>query len=324
MKIPPFLITACCITAIFLSCSSCGKKHSPNILFETDLILPSTPVKNQGEWNIGWIYATLSLLESERIKEGDSLQLSANYLLRMLCEEEMLSDKDSVHFAYSPSHCFYLLEKYGIVPLDNYSRHIPDTASYIQEIYRRNSENTRHRIHELSTILPEQPQHFFFFHASYTPHEMLRSIIRENPYEVYSPFPSTSSISEATQEEPRHLSSRNIVPFIRETLYSGHTLVWYGDTLQYGYSGSQGIAFSQQETYSTPPFTARGLHSLHIIGTAHIKGALQPSQDSSTLYFVAKDSHGESNRYNGKVFISENYIRQHTLALYRTKPAKHI
>lgn len=324
MKLPAFLIAVCCITTVFHSCNSCGKRNFPHVQFETDLILPSTPVKNQGGWNTGWIYATLSLLESERIKAGDSLQLSANYLLRKLCEEEMLSGKDSICLAYSPSHCFYLLEKYGIVPFENYNKHIPDKASYIQEILRRNAENPRYRLYELNAILPEPPRHFSFFHATYTPHEMLRSIIRENSYEVFSPFPPTSFLSKTTQAEIHPLSSQNIVPFIRETLYGGHSLIWYGDTLQNGYSGSQGIAFAQQEKQPANPFTKRGLHSLHIIGMAHIKGASQPPQDRSTLYFVAKDSHGKDNRYEGKIFISENYIKQYTLALYRIKSTKHI
>ena len=293
-------------------------KQPPHISFETDLLIPTTPIKNQEDWGIGWTCATLSLLESERILAGDSLQLSVTYLARTLCLECAQSHKDSIEFSHSLSYCFHLLEKYGIIPFDFYNKHLPISARKFQKIYQQHTDS-RQSLFPLDTIFPSPPSYISFYHAPYTPQEMLHSVLKENSYEVFSPIPPFSLPQDMKREHTHYLSPKNTIPFIQKTLRNKHSLIWYGDTLHNGYSSSQGTAFAVEEPITHSSFTSKSLHALHIIGIAHIKEGESPQQDKSSLYFIAKDSHGKSNKFKGYIYISENYIKRYTLALYRIK-----
>ena len=53
-------------------------------VFVHDVLLPMTPVKNQGKSELCWAYAMLATIETEHILRGDSVNLSAQYLGRKL------------------------------------------------------------------------------------------------------------------------------------------------------------------------------------------------------------------------------------------------
>ena len=55
-----------------------------------DLLLPVTPVKNQGGSSTCWIYAMLAIIETDRIVMGDSVNLSADYLVRRWLEDKAM------------------------------------------------------------------------------------------------------------------------------------------------------------------------------------------------------------------------------------------
>ena len=58
----------------------CSRQQSPYI---HDLLLPMTPVKNQGQANACWAYAMLATIETEHILRGDSINLSGVYVARI-------------------------------------------------------------------------------------------------------------------------------------------------------------------------------------------------------------------------------------------------
>ena len=57
--------------------------------FHTDVLLRTTPVKDQGNSNACWIYAMLATIESEHLRDGDSVNLSATYLCRHALAEQV-------------------------------------------------------------------------------------------------------------------------------------------------------------------------------------------------------------------------------------------
>ena len=57
-----------------------SEKHT----FTNELLLPMTPVKDQGNTEFCWAYAMLATIETEHILRGDSVNLSPQYLGRML------------------------------------------------------------------------------------------------------------------------------------------------------------------------------------------------------------------------------------------------
>ena len=58
----------------------CSRQQSPYI---HDVLLPMTPVKNQGQTNTCWAYAMLATIETEHILRGDSINLSGVYVARI-------------------------------------------------------------------------------------------------------------------------------------------------------------------------------------------------------------------------------------------------
>ena len=65
---------------ILLMLVGCSRQQSPYI---HDVLLPMTPVKNQGQTNACWAYAMLATIETEHILRGDSINLSGVYVARI-------------------------------------------------------------------------------------------------------------------------------------------------------------------------------------------------------------------------------------------------
>ena len=61
-----------------------GCKQKEHHTYTNDILLPMTPVKNQGEREICWAYGILATIETEHLLRGDSVNLSPTYIGRML------------------------------------------------------------------------------------------------------------------------------------------------------------------------------------------------------------------------------------------------
>ena len=104
--------------AILLTLFSCQQYRQKevdrlDITFLTTTYIKTTPVKDQGEWPVGSLYAYLSWIESCRIHKGDSLELSPIYLMRFLCQEEITMRKHP-NFQLTPSDAAILMRNHGI------------------------------------------------------------------------------------------------------------------------------------------------------------------------------------------------------------------
>ena len=62
--------------------TGCGRKRVSRADVTVDLLLPMTPVKNQGKSELCWAYAMLATIETEHLLRGDSVNLSAVYVGR--------------------------------------------------------------------------------------------------------------------------------------------------------------------------------------------------------------------------------------------------
>ena len=70
------------LMVVLLLLGACKRKEQHQ--FTHDLLLPMTPVKNQGKSELCWAYAMLATIETEHILRGDSVNLSAVYIGRRL------------------------------------------------------------------------------------------------------------------------------------------------------------------------------------------------------------------------------------------------
>ena len=123
----------------------CGNR--PPKQYVHDVLLPMTPVKNQGKSELCWAYAMLATIETEHILRGDSVNLSPQYLGRMLKRKNQRAMGQTA---------LNLMARYGVVGYDV----LPDDAT-----------------RELKT-----PKNVFLLGAKYTPKEFAHSVCAPDEY----------------------------------------------------------------------------------------------------------------------------------------------
>ena len=124
-----------------------GCNDKPPKEYVHDILLPMTPIKDQGQSQLCWAYAMLATIETEHILRGDSVNLSAQYLGRMLKRKNQRAMGQTA---------LNLMTHYGIVGYDV----LPDDATP-----------------ELST-----PKWVFMLGARYTPLEFAHSVCAPEEY----------------------------------------------------------------------------------------------------------------------------------------------
>ena len=146
-------------TLILLAACSRKQQHT----FTNDLLLPMTPVKNQGKSELCWAYAMLATIETEHLVRGDSVNLSPVYIGRMLeANSQELKAKGQRAMGQT---LLNMIQKYGIVPYDV----LPDDAT-----------------DELPT-----PKWVFMLGARYTPWEFAHSVCAPDEYLSLTCFPDS-------------------------------------------------------------------------------------------------------------------------------------
>ena len=118
------LLFVCSTLVVVLACRNVNKSNEVrHHQFKTDVMLKSTPVKNQGRSSLCWAYAMLGTIESERLMMGDSVNMSVDYLARMLLKEQareafFAGGRKQVSLRGTASMALRLLERYGMLHED--------------------------------------------------------------------------------------------------------------------------------------------------------------------------------------------------------------
>ena len=159
MKAKTMILLA--VLTLFTACSK-KEKHT----FTDELLLPMTPIKNQGKSELCWAYAMLAMMESEHLLRGDSVNLSPVYVGRMLdMEKKGNGEKGKISQRAMGQTLLNMMQKYGIVPYDV----LPDDAT-----------------DELPT-----PKWVFMLGAKYTPWEFAHSVCAPDEYLSLTCFPDS-------------------------------------------------------------------------------------------------------------------------------------
>ena len=108
-----------------------GCEQTPRHTFTNELLLPMTPVKNQGKR----AYAMLATIETEHLLRGDSVNLSPQYLGRMLKNYSLSTSHSSLATqSRERAMCqtaLNLLQRYGVVGSSHRLR--TDTTTHIYQ-----------------------------------------------------------------------------------------------------------------------------------------------------------------------------------------------
>src|SRR3712207_705519 len=70
------------VLIIIFSCRNSNTRQSLPEGFKVDTILKTTPIKDQGKSELCWAFAMLATIETEHIMQGDSVNLSVDYVGR--------------------------------------------------------------------------------------------------------------------------------------------------------------------------------------------------------------------------------------------------
>ncbi len=148
--------------SLLMLLSACSRKQ-PRHTFTHEVLLPMTPVKNQGRSELCWAYAMLATIETEHILRGDSVNLSAVYVGRML-KHHASPNKEHPQRAMGQT-LLNMLGRYGVVGYDV----LPDDAT---------------------SDLPT-PQWVFMLGARYTPAEFAHSVCSPDEYVSLTCWPDS-------------------------------------------------------------------------------------------------------------------------------------
>ena len=310
----------------------------------TECLVKTTPVKNLGASALCWVYAMLATIESEHLMQGDSVNLSPLFIGRMYLEEQaetyyLTQGKRPVTQRGMASTALHLLQRYGITHWDAFhgdvnlnvlARKVEKTA---HTCMARRTGVARLRDH-VSTLLDEHmhtaPQYVFMLGAEYTTREFAHSVCREHEYVALTSFTHHPFYQEFELQLPdnyyhdtfMNLPLDTLIHHIEHALRSGHPVCWEGDTSEPCYSFAQGIGkmecdnvpvTQQMRQQMFERFQTTDDHCMEIIGIARTPRGKK--------YFICKNSWGTGNALRGLVYLSENYLRAKTIAVWMSREA---
>ena len=82
-------VFATVVLLLLVGCSKPLKLQYSALHFTDEVRLRTTPVKDQGRSSLCWVYAMLATIETEHLMQGDSVNLSPDYVARMYLMEQV-------------------------------------------------------------------------------------------------------------------------------------------------------------------------------------------------------------------------------------------
>lgn len=335
------IVTALCLTLT----TACNKKqiqtdNTPGIYhFTNEVLLKTTPVKSQGKSNLCWAYAMLATIETEHLMQGDSVDLSTDYVaymyLREQAQQRYMRGNQPLTTRGTITMLPQLLYRYGCEPYQTF--HANPDADYNSllhvlqitvDSHRQQHAGLQRMMKEVDNRLEEVlgivPRFVFMLSCEYTPHEFAHSVCRQHEYTALTSFnhhPFGKPFELEVPDNYYHDTFLNmpidtLQAMVDQSLRQGHPVCWEGDTSERGFDFSIGIAMTDDEEQPVTQqarqraferFQTTDDHCMAIIGLAH--------DQQGRKYYICKNSWGRNNPYHGWMYMSENYFRLKTIAV---------
>jgi len=333
MKRNVFLLTLAAVLLV-----GCGKHAgSPTGIehFTTEVRLKTTPVKEQGRSDLCWDYAMLATIETEHLMQGDSVNLSTDFVARMLIQEEasemFYTHKGRINTRGMMTMVPRLLATYGLTHYDAY--HSSEATDYhlterkVAQAVRTamSYEQMSSRVNEIldkeiGACMPK----VFMLGAVYTPLEFAHSVCHEDEYIAYTSFTHHlfgQAFPLETPDNHYHDTFLNVpidtlMNIMEQSVRHGHPVCWEGDISEPGFSFEKGVADistplpadvqkERQREFNNHQTTDD--HCMEIVGIAH--------NHQGRKFFIMKNSWGTANPYHGFMYVSFDYVRLKTIAI---------
>jgi bleomycin hydrolase len=280
MSLRVFITTVFVVTFTFFSLATDkgkGNKAAVGYLFEDEIVLPATPVKDQYRTGTCWSFSTLSFLESEMLRLGKpEIDLSEMFVVRYTYSEKAnkyirLHGENSFSAGGAFHDVTNVINKFGIVPESVYSglengetKHVHTEMDNLlkQQVKDEIVENKNCKLskvdHEtvtgtLNTYLGEVPQTFEFEGKNYTPQTFatdytglnMDDYIEISSY-THHPFYTKFSLEVPDNwswDEVYNVPVNELEEIIYYSLNNGFTVAWAADVSEKGFATSnKGVA----------------------------------------------------------------------------------
>lgn len=333
--------------------ASCGRSECSSYMGDNsqihaslskDIILPTTPVKDQGATDLCWIYAMLATIETDRLAQGDSVHLSPQWLARKSLEEQAVATYlkgTEISLRGTLPEAMRLLETYGIVAWDAY----PSTsgaASHAEarridrmaRIFANNSKGIESLQETVESSLDDSlgptPRNVFMLGMEYTPLEFAHSLCLPGDWRAYTSFthhpfhrPFAVEVPDNRQgHEAMNVPIGELLRMSIESLKHGHPVAWEGcmtfmDDNGKGKGNSRNVTPNdtaslqkkRQRLFESHRLTDD--HAMAIIGMGHTK-------DGQRL-FILKNSWGEDFGNKGFAVMTERQFALYTIMIMLRK-----
>ncbi len=337
-------ITGCMLALCVLLCG-CGKRKKPlppPRQFHQEVLLPTTPVKDQGNSSLCWAYAMLATIETEHLMQGDSVNLSVDYVTRRHLEEQCKnrflqgfpfheSSDDDLSTRGTMPMLIDLIQTYGLTHYDAYHKTRQNNINVLTRKLQKAVDGAitlGQMWHDIGQILDNGlgpvPQSVFMFGAAYTPLEFAHSVCREQEYTALTSFTHHPFFQNCVLELPdnRHHSAFTNLPIdslmarVEQSLRQGHPVCWEGDISEPGFLWKAGHATLPDEREEVTQEERQKAFERHLTTDDHCMAIVGLAHDGEgRRYFIMKNSWGKTNRHGGFIYVSFPYVRLKTIAV---------
>lgn len=341
------------LAAILLACCTyksqpvSNKTENVDNLPKNIQLISATPVKNQGESQLDWAYGMLATIESEHIMKGDSVNLSVAYVARMLLQEKALEyyfskGKKEINLKGMGSMLIHYIDKYGAQPYDSYQ----DAKAINYQVLCRKVEkicngaiSKKAGIDKLNEELDElfdQEMGFMpakqvhMLGAEYTPLEFAHSVCYPEEYVSLTSFthhPFREYFALEVPNNQLHDSFLNLpldelMLHIQKAIEHGHPVCWEGDITEPGFSKAKNnfVDVQPNERNVTQKSRQKAFEQLSTTDD-HVMEIIGMFKHGSQNYYVCKNSWGKNWGNQGLIYLSEDYVKLKTIAVYMSENA---
>ena len=313
-----------------------------------------TSVKDQGQSPTCWVFGTNSIFESDLIKQYNTrLNLSEMFIARHAYidkAKQFLATKGKTY--YEGGGQFHdvirVINNYGMMPEEVYNgrpneqfshNHVElDTAMkvFIYNLLNEGKPTLDSRdmqqINEiLDKYLGKLPSTFIYQQKTYTPKTFAEQLIKSgNDYvelvsfanqPLYKQFILADKYNWAN-DSFYNITLADMQMVVDTALYKGWSVGWEGDVTETGFSQFGGYAsladssyqFDEQRIADYKTEVTERDHMLHLAGVG--------KDENNKKWYYLKNSWGTYfGKYNGYLYMEENYFRLKTVILFVNKQA---
>ena len=324
-----------------------GHDNEPDRLPANVKLISTTPIKDQGKSELCWAYGMLATIESEHIMKGDSINLSVAYIARMMLGEKakeyyFSQGKKPINMRGMSSMLIHYINKYGAIPYDSYQD--PKNVNY-KVLCRKVEQVCQNAIaqragiqklqEELDDLLDSElgympARQVHMLGAEYTPLEFAHSVCYPEEYVsltsfTHHPFREYFAIEvpdNQLHDEFLNLPIDELMGHLQKAIEKGHPVCWEGDISEPGFQSPRNncVDVSPTERPVTQVSRQRAFEQLHTTDD-HVMEIIGTFMRGKQRYYVCRNSWGKDWGNKGLIYLSEEYIKLKTIALFMSEDA---